>query len=511
MSNKYSSKGDAAAFCGCNLGNHALLNRSAFIRLAAGTGMASMFNIGCAGFGRSRARRIAAGEKIRLGLIGCGNRMGLRPCYGILNNLCGETIVCMAEPDESHWDKVRTVVKHHQPQTDVSKIVAFYDYREMLDKLGEELDAVVIATPNHHHATAAILAMSKGLHVFVEKPMALTIEEVDMMHAVARRYGVVTQVGNHGHSEEGMRRLVEYIQSGALGQIREVWAFDDRLNAMMCRPPSAPPPAGMDWDSWCGPAPVCDYYAPTEDHGGMHPHDWHSWIGYGNGSIGNMGTHILDPAFWALRLGEVAPASVEAKDVQWGAKGSWSCRTTLEWRFPARGDFDAVTLHWYDGVKDGITYDREHVDRIGVCRKRDYQNLPPIVEELEKKYGQNLGSLGTIYVGENGIMSIGPHGGGLQFVPNSLNKRLPKPPKTIPREKGMNHQVDWLRAIRNPDRPAGCNFEYSAPLAKTVLLGNVASLAGLKKLEWDGVRVTNDASANAFLKTTYRKGWEIAT
>ena len=483
------------------------ISRRDFVSAAAAL---TAFNIGCAGFGTSRARRIAAGEKIRLGLIGCGGRMGLSVNYGLVNNMCGEEIVCLCDPDPSRWDKVRAVVKAHRPDVDVSKIRAYCDYHEMLECEGDGIDAVVIATPNHHHAPAAILAMSKGLHVYVEKPMALTVEEVDLMLAASMRYGVVTQVGNHGHSAEGMRRLVEYIQSGALGQVRDVWAFDDRLNAMMYRPPAAPPPTGMDWNAWCGPAPVCDYYAPTKDHHGLHPHDWHAWIGYGNGSIGNMGTHILDAAFWALRLGEVDPLAVEATDIQPGAEGSWSWRTTLRWDFPARKGMDAVALHWYDGVRDGIPYDREHVDRIGVCRKREYQNLPPIVEELERRYAQDLGNLGSIFVGEKGIMAIGQFGGGLQFVPNGLKKRLPKPPKTIPREKGLFHEIDWFRAIRNPERSCGCNFGYSAPLAKTVLLGNVAARVGLKRLAWDGPRITNDRAANAFLKTTYRKGWEIS-
>ncbi|MBP5509612.1 MAG: Gfo/Idh/MocA family oxidoreductase [Kiritimatiellae bacterium] len=472
----------------------------------AGTCAIPFFHIGNAALAASVAR----GRKIRIGLIGCGWRMGLNTRYGILNNFCSEEIVCMAEPDPPRWDKIRAVVKAHQPETDVTKIRAFYDYREMLDKMAGELDAVAIATPNHHHATAAILAMSKGLHVYVEKPMALTIEEAELMHKTARKYGVATQVGNHGHSAEGTRRLVEYVQSGALGQIHDVWVFNDRLNAMLYRPPKAPPPKGMDWDAWCGPAPVCDYYAPSADHGGLHPHDWHAWIGYGNGSLGNMGTHLLDPAFWALRLGEVHPESVEATEVEWGAEGSWAWRDTIHWRFPARKDMDAVTLHWFDGVKDGIPYDKKHVTRIGECRKREYQNLPPILEELERKHGQNLGRLGSIFVGEKGILTmIGAEGDGLTFVPFDLRKSLPSPPKTIPREKRLSHQSDWLRAIRNPDRPAGCNVDYSTPLAKTVLLGNVASRAGRKKLLWDGSHVTNDEAANAYLRTTYREGWEL--
>ena len=484
------------------------VKRRDFVKVGVLAGAFPLFNIGCAGFGRGRARQIAEGAKIRLGLIGCGGRMGLNVNYGVLNNLCGEEIVCLCDPDPSRWEKTRAVVKAHQPQVDVAKIAAYYDYHDMLEKEGARLDAVVIATPNHHHAVATLLAMSMGLHVYVEKPMALTIEEVRLMQAAADRYGVVTQVGNQGHSEEGMRRLVEYVAAGQIGQIHDVYCYDDRLNAMRYRPPSAPPPKGMDWNSWCGPAPLCDYYAPTGDHDGLHPHDWHSWIGYGNGSIGNMGTHIIDPVFWALRLGEVAPEHVVATDVEWGCKGSWSWRTTIRWRFPARKGFDAVTLHWYDGVRDGVPYDKDHVNRIGCCLKREYQNLPPTVEEVERKYGVDLGALGALFVGEKGCIRIGPHGNALVFAPKNLYK--PKPPKFLPREKGLNHQVDWLRAIRNPSRPAGCNFGYSTPLAEVVLLGNVAARAGKgKELRWNGREVTNDVSANAFLRTSYRKGWSL--
>lgn len=473
------------------------MKRRTFLKLAAGL---PFFSIGAP---------VGGERKIRLGLIGCGGRMGHGLGYGIVNNMCGpnEEIVCIAEPDPNNWKKVRAVIKAHKPECDVSKIAAFYDYHEMLDKMGSQIDAVAIATPNHHHAPAALLAMAKGLHVYVEKPMALTVEEVRLMHAASKKYGVVTQVGNHGHSEEGMRRLVEYIRAGAIGQVREVWSFDDRVNAMRYRPPKAEPPKGMDWNAWCGPAPVCDYYVGTADHLSLHPHDWHSWIGYGNGSIGNMGTHIIDPVFWALDLGKVHPESVETKHVEWGCEGSWSVATELEWKFPARPGMDAVTLHWHDGVKPGVPYDNKHVNHIGICLKREFQNLPPVVEELEKKYGQSMGALGSIFVGEKGIIRIGPHGDSLVFGPKDIYKN--RPPKLFPREKGMNHQADWLRAIRNPNRPCGCNFDYSAPLATTVLLGNAAPRAGKKKLLWDGTRFTNDEAANQYLKTTYRKGWEL--
>ena len=484
------------------------MKRRDFLNACLMAGSASVFNIGCAGFGRCRARQIADGAKIRIGLIGCGGRMCGSMNYGLLNNLCEEEIVCVCDPDPARWNYARRIVKERKSPDAALGIAAYYDYREMLAKEGGRIDAVVISTPNHHHALAAIMAMEMGLHVYVEKPMALTVEEVRLMHAAAKRSGVVTQVGNHGHSMEGMRRLVEYVEAGQFGQIRDVYCFDDRLNAMQYRPAATTPPKGMDWDLWCGPAPVCDYYAPTKDHGGMHPHDWHSWIGYGNGSIGNMGTHIIDPVFWALHLGETHPQGVVADDVAPGCAGSWSCRTTIRWCFPARKGLDAMTLHWYDGVKDGVPYDSKHVNRIGCCRKREYQNLPPIVEEVERKYGVELGALGSLFVGEKGFVRIGPHGDALVFAPKGLYK--PKPPKTIPREKGLNHQSDWLRSIRNPDRPTGCNFDYSAPLAETVLLGNVVGRVGKgRELLWDGTKVVNDESANAYLKASYRSGWSI--
>jgi len=489
------------------------MKRREFLGGVAAASALPLFNIGCAGFGTARARQIAAGTPIRIALIGCGGRMGMmRPGgmpYGIMHTPCrlGETIAAIVDPDPRLWEKTRQIVKHWQPQTDVAKIPCFYDYREMFAKIGDALDAVMIATPNHHHALAAVLAMRLGLHVYVEKPMALTVNEVAVMHRVSRETGVVTQVGNHGHSEEGMRRLVEYIRAGAIGQVREVWSFDDRLNAMLQRPASAPPPAGMDWDAWCGPAPICDYYPATRDHMGMHPHDWHDWIGYGNGSIGNMGTHIIDPVFWALDLGSVNPVSVEAKRAEWGCPGSWTWSTELEWRYPARAGMDAVTLHWFDGVKPGIPYDREHVNNIGCCNKREYQHLPPIVTELEKKYGQSLGALGSIFVGEKGIIRVGAHGEGLVFGPKELYKQ--RPPKLFAREKGMDHQVDWLRAIRNPERPCGCNFDYSAPLARTVLLGNAAPRAGKRRLLWNGASFTNAPEADRYLATTYRPDWQL--
>ena len=267
------------------------MKRRDFLHLAAG---AALFNIGTLR-AAPLAKRIAQGAKIRVALIGCGGRM-----QTILEPLMSEDVVALADPDPQMIARTKAKMARMPNAGDISKVRVFADYRELYAKMGDEIDAVVIATPNHHHALAAVLAMRRGIHVFVEKPMASTVAEAQLMGRLAKETGVVTQVGNFGHSTKAMRICVDAIKKGVIGEVRDVWCYDDRLNSMLERPPAAPPPKGMDWDSWCGPAPVCDYYAPNEDHDGLHPHDWHSWIGYGNGSIGNMGTHIMDAAFWAL-------------------------------------------------------------------------------------------------------------------------------------------------------------------------------------------------------------------
>lgn len=484
------------------------MKRRTFLKMASAF---PLFNIGCAGFGVSRARRIANGDKIRLALVGCGSRMGHSRGHGLINEFCGEQIVCVCDPDPSNRQKVLKTIAESNEKIDIAKIRQYADYREMFEKEGAALDAAVVATPNHHHAPASIAAMRKGLHVYVEKPMALTVEEVESMERVSNEAGTVLQVGNQGHSSEGMRRFVEFVQAGVFGDIREVWSYCDRVNAMSYRPPAAPPPAGVDWDLWCGPARVCDYYRGNEDHQGMHPHDWHSWIGYGNGSIGNMGTHLLDAAFWALELYRTAPESVVAPAVRWGAEGSWSLQTHVVWKFPAHGRFAPLTMHWYDGLAEGAKIAKKYVDRIGCCRRREYQFLPPVIEEMEKRHGVRLSALGSVFIGEKGSAYIGAWGESLQvFLDRPGSGALASVPKTLPRERRMTHGADWLRAIRNPDRPCGCDTGYSAPLAKAVLMGNIAPLAGTGKvLKWNGRRIVNDEDANRHLATEYRKGWEI--
>ena len=314
--------------------------------------------------------------------------------------------------------------------------------------------------------------MQKGLHVYVEKPMASTIEEAVAMRDAARKYGVATQVGNQGHSDESVRRFAEYLAAGALGEVKDVWCWTDRVNAYAVEPPVAPLPPGFNWKAYLGAAKGIDAYRET-----MHPHGWHAWHGLGNGSIGNMATHIFDPFMWGMELG--APKSVELVECIPGGKGSWDVSSEFRWEFPANAKRGPVTVHWFDGIKPGIPVDAEHVKMNDCVIDTKWANRPPVVVEAEKKYGVDFGRSGGAIVCDKGVMRIGS-GSGLVFTPNSFQKELGAVPKIFPREKHMTHMKDFFTAARG-GRPAVCNFDYSEPLAKIVLSGNLASLAGKGK------------------------------
>jgi len=378
----------------------------------------------------------------------------------------------------------------------------------MFDRMNGEIDAVVIETPNHHHALPALMALRRNIHVYLDKPMTLTVEEAEIVgRESAARPDVVTQVGTFGHSFYTMPYCVARVKEGVLGDVTDVWCYSDRINSMMFRPKSAPPPQGMDWDVWCGGSPVCDYYPATEDYNAIHPHDWHSWIGYGNGSIGNMGTHIIDIAYWALDLGKTAPTRIDTIDAQFLCPGAWSWRNVIDYHFPARGNLAPVTLHWWDGPRDGIPYTKEFVNKLGQLHKREHQNLPPIVLETEKKWGVRFHNHGLLMVGTKGALFY-THHGGFRFLPDSLGGFRDRDTKFDYRKMTLPHVGEFFQAIRD-GREANTCFAYSVPLAKIVLLGNVAARAGKGTIFWDGHRVTNNETANEYLKTTYRPGWEI--
>ncbi len=473
------------------------MKRRDFLQLAAGT---AAFNIGGLAFGQSRPRQLAAGRKIRLALIGCGGRL-----RSVLVTKClGEEIVALVDPDAPQLRFTRERIAQLAPSYDLSQTRDFADYREFLDRMGGEVDAAIIASNQQSHAPIAIACMKRGIHVYVEKPICYSEEEADLLAAAQRRYGVVTQAGHHGHSGPFQPLVAEYVQSGALGQVREVWSWSDRFNAQRKLSPVIAPPPGMNWDLWVGPAEMRPY---RRSYLGQR---WYDIRGFGNGSLGNMGNHVLDAPFWALDLMKTPPTSVTMEDMSYVCPESWPTRETLTYEFPARPGMDPVKIHWMDGIKDDVPIDEDVQYHYA---KREWMNFPSVVLDYEKKYNMNLGNIGTLFLGEKGALWAGQFGNAYQFVPLSLKKQLPAPPRKFRRlAKGRSHVHEFFDAIRE-NRRANADFvDYGVPLVKTVLLGNVAALAardGKPRVEWDGTRVTNNDAANAYCRTTYRKGWEI--
>jgi predicted dehydrogenase len=468
------------------------MNRRKFIKAAAGAGGLSALRV---------CGQNAPAEKkpLRVALIGCG----AQGIHVHIPALCKERLTALADPDSRQLAQALKRVHEVSPGTDTAAVKTFADYRRLFDAMGKELDAVLIATPNHQHALPALLAIRFGIHVYVEKPLAHTIAEARQLAEEARRGGVVSQMGNQGQSGEGARLLCEYIAAGAIGQVREIHCWTDRANGFpsdSTRPPPARVPDGLDWEQWVGPAPFRDY------HAGLHPHDWHSWRDFGNGAIGNMGGHIINHAYWALKLG--SPASVELEEVNGGNGDCWPAGTRIRWDFPARGGLAPVKLTWHDGLAKGKPFNRQTVPGTYKHVVRDAWNLPPIRAELEKKYSRELPEEGSLLIGEKGVMALGRHGDGCRMIPEEAHRAFPKPAKTLPRVKGT-HQEDFFRACRG-GAPACSSFDHSGPLTELILLGNLAIRAGEgRRVDWDGpaMRCTNLPELNRYVKTTYREGW----
>ena len=260
---------------------------------------------------------------------------------------CTERLIALCDVDDNHNAEAKKAIGELSPEIKLSAVQEFYDYRKMFDKIHKDIDAVFIAAPDHHHAVASLIAMRLGKHVYCEKPMAHSIGEVRLMMETARQYKVITQLGNHHHSSESVRRLCEYIWAGAIGNVTETysWARTGR-GGIGGRLPTLPVPAGLHWDEWIGPAAYRDY------HEKLHPKLWRSWWEYGDASIGDWGCHNLDGVFMALKLGP--PTSVEALQQVGGSDERYPFVNVLRWNFPARGEMPPVKVHWYDGFKGTI-------------------------------------------------------------------------------------------------------------------------------------------------------------
>lgn len=419
----------------------------------------------------------SSGSKLNIAGIGIGGMGGanLRGCER-------ENIVALCDVDHDY--AARTFKRY-------PKAKVYTDYRVMLEKQ-KDIDAVVIGTPDHTHAVVTMAAMQTGKHVFCQKPLTHTVHEARKITAAARQYGIQTQMGNQGRSSEHIRLLKEWIQDGAIGNVTEVHAWTARpatgaawsLCTQRTRPTETPAvPETLDWDLWLGPAAYRPY------HPAYCPKTWRNWHEFGTAALGDMGCHILDPAFYALNLG--APSSVQATSSQVSAEERRETypRASMVWYdFPARGTMPPVKLTWYDG---GLR--------------------PPRPAALEP--GRNLPADGAILIGDKGCILHGSHGASaLRIVPETAMKAYVRPAKTIPRVKG-GHEADWIRACKEGKggTPASSNFDYAGPLTESVLLGVIAMRRKGEALRWNAadLRFTGNDAASKFLQTKYRSGWAL--
>ena len=393
-----------------------------------------------------------------------------------LRQLESENIVALCDVD--HKYAAETFKRY-------PKAKVYTDFRKMLEKQ-KDIDAVVIATPDHTHAVIAMEAMRRGKHVYCQKPLTHDVYESRMLAKTAKETGVTTQMGIQGHSGEGIRLICEWIWGGAIGEVREVDAWCSLSyypfghtwwSSKWTRLPKETPPvpSTLDWDLWLGPAPERPY------HPAYHPGVWRCWWDFGCGMMGDRGAHTLDPVFWALKLGH--PTSVEATSLDLNPD-THPVASIVTYRFPARRDLPPVKLTWYDGLRP--------------------------TRPIELEDGRRLGNVegGALFKGSKGKLMAGVYGEGARLIPESRMKEYKQPAKTIPRVKG-SHEQDWVRACKS-GRAAGADFEYSGLLTEVCLLGNVARRVDAR-IEWDAenMKATNLPEANKYVRTQYRQGWSL--
>ena len=411
--------------------------------------------------------------------IGCVGVMGKG--HSDIASCSTENIVAVCDVDD---EMMARFLKHErntpEQQEKYYRAGKYRDFREMLEK-EKDIDAVTVSTPDHTHAVIAMMAIKMGKHVFVQKPLTHTVMEARMLAEDAKKAGIVSQMGNQGHSKEGARLINEWIWDGAIGPVHEVHVWTNRpiwpqgIDAPK-ETPSCPPT--LDWNLWIGPAPW-RYFHPA-----YHPFSWRGWWDFGTGALGDMGAHLMDQPFWALKLGH--PKTIQAASTSF-TKDSYPVAEMVTYEFPARGNMPPVQLTWYDG---GL--------------------MPLRPKELDS--GRMMGDEGggCLFVGKKGMLMCGTYGENPRLVPEKLMQDYKRPEKTIPRSPGI--MEEWIAAIKE-GKKSTTDFSYSGTLTEVMLLGNVAMrMAGAKTiLEWDPVKLEfpNLPEASQYLHKEYRQGWSL--
>ncbi|MEZ5401279.1 MAG: Gfo/Idh/MocA family oxidoreductase [Bryobacteraceae bacterium] len=462
-------------------------------------------------------------DKLNVAAVGCGGRGG-----AILNEAAEtENLVAMCDVDEN-----RAAGNYGK----FPKAPKYKDFRVMFDKEAKNIEAVTIGIPDHMHATVALAAMQRGIHVYLEKPLTRTAWEARLMKDAAAKYKVATQMGNQGYSHESIRVAAEIVWSGEIGDVTEVHVSSSpgtHPTALQQLPSEASVPSNLDWDLWLGGASM-RAYAP--DH--YAPYNWRGFFDFGTGQIGNWGIHSMGPVNLALQL--TAPTSVELIKSEGDSKWTFPSRAVVKFEFPARGGMGPVAVYWHDSTRPGDAESYRvpgmenetvlpqssnlspkgrpmgNVEGGGGRRPRD-PNAPrwgaggPGVKVFADNRVASqpgvLSSNGAVFVGTKGVMATVSRGEGVHLLPASRWQDYKLPPQLLTRSPG--HMRDWIRYCKGGD-PSCSHFGIAGPYTEWMLLGAIAMRVP-GKLLWDSkaLRFTNSAEANKWVRPTFRPGWEL--
>ncbi|MBI3470173.1 MAG: Gfo/Idh/MocA family oxidoreductase [Candidatus Solibacter usitatus] len=474
------------------------------------------------GFGTTPALKFmgykSPNEKLNIAAIGAGGK-GASDIAGCVT----ENIVALADPDSKR--AAQTFQKYE-------KAAKYADFRKMFDKESKNIDAVIVSTPDHMHATASLWAMERGKHLYCQKPLTRTIWEARTVTAAAAKYKVATQMGNQGYSNEGTRQCAEMIWAGEIGNVTEVHAWTNRPiwpQGLETLPQEAAVPETLDWDTWLGISSMRPY-SPA-----YLPFNWRGWFDFGCGALGDMACHILGAPNVALLLG--APTSVECIMQEGKSPYTYPKKSIIRFDFPARGSMPPVKIFWYDGMSGppkrpeglaesellgdlprslrgqggpgqrGVVGETVQADRPVGPPPEAPSGPPPGAPGGNPAFRIPPSSNGSLFVGEKGFITTGTYGENTRLVPAEKMQDYKFPPPLLTRSPG--HYRDWIRAAKGGERSCS-DFSVAGPFTEWILLGVIA-LRFEGKLEWDSakMKITNVPEANQLIKPKIRKGWQI--
>jgi predicted dehydrogenase len=429
-------------------------------------------------------------SKLNIAVIGAGGKGA-----SDTDHCSGENIYALCDVDENTLNSRKK--KYPDART-------FRDYRKMLEEIGNNIDAVIVATPDHHHAPASVLAMKMGKNVYCQKPLVQSVYEARVMRQLSKEKKLATQMGNQGSAENGLRRAVEVIQAGVIGPVRQlhVWSNRPIWPQGIPRPEGEDPvPETLDWDLWIGPAPMRPYKKKV-----YHDFAWRGWFDFGTGALGDMACHTVNMPFRALKLG--FPSTIEARTSKLHTqsrsrenKETYPSASEIRFEFPEREGLVPLAFTWYDG---GL---------------QPYSDLTGEITELMDQVPIS----GCLLVGDKGKI-FSPDDYGARFfiklndertlVPGDQHEGVKAVPQSIPRnqfqgDSDKRHHLEWIESCKS-GKPSYSNFDIAAYLTEIILLGCVGMRVG-KKLEWDGpnMQAKNAPDAAKYVRRTYRDGWTV--